>query len=325
MPFVVHAQNPAQSFSDVSPDHWAFVAVEYLKNNGIINGYNDGTFQPDQEVNRAEAAKIIVAPLISKDELAAFTGSVFSDVPKGAWFMPYVEAGRQKLSIIDGPPKKTAFLVENPVAKAEFLKMLLLAHKTDPVGSYSEIRLPLSSDVINPDEWYYPYIRYAIASSMTMIGSDGLLRPDKTLSRGEVAVLTHRLLMYKEGRRTQALLSETESEIVILLRLLDANEVTQSEYASARALIAARGSLSSHPDSSIVKAALKTAEGFRMLVKAYRAGLEQRYQEAVDHSKEAWDLAAQAISFNSSIRNIAEQMQQIAEKMANDARALIGQ
>ena len=62
-----------------------------------------------------------------------------------------------------------------------------------------------------------------------------------------------------------------------------------------------------------------------MLVKAYRAGLEQRYQEAVDHSKEAWDLAAQAISFNSSIRNIAEQMQQIAEKMANDARALIGQ
>lgn len=322
-PLCVRAQETQQSFSDVPLDHWAYGAVEYLKEKGIIQGYSDGTFKPDKGVNRAEAAKIIIAPLVSAEELAVYAESVFDDIPRGTWFLPYVEVGRQRLNVIDGPPKKTAFKGESPVLKVEFFKMLLLAHKIDPVGSYNEIKLPLSSDVANPDEWFYPYVRYAITASMTMIGQDGLLQPGKQLSRGEVAALTHRFLMYKEGRRTQALLSETESEIVILLKLLEQNDVVQAEYASARALLAARGALTSRPDASIVKAAMKTAEGFRTLVRGYRAGVEKRYQEVVDRSKEAWNLAAKAIEFDAGMQNIATQMQEIASKMADEARAFL--
>lgn len=323
VPPCVNAEETPRSFSDVPPDHWAFGAVEYLKAQGIIQGYDDGTFKPDKGVNRAEAAKIIVAPLVSDEELTLYTKSVFDDVSQGVWFLPYVEVGRQRMQIIDGPPKKTAFYGEKPVLKIEFLKMLLLAHGADPSGSYSEIRLPLSSDVTNPDEWYYPYMRYALAASMVMIGQDGLFHPGKQLTRGEVAVLTHRLIMYKEGRRTQALLSETESEIVILLKLLGQDDVVQAEYASARALLAARGALTSKPDTSIVKAALKTAEGFRALVRGYRAGVEKRYQEVIDLSKEAWNLAAKAIEFDAGIQKIAVQMQEVASNMANEARKFI--
>jgi hypothetical protein len=313
----------ARSFSDVPPNHAAYQAVEYLKERGVISGYPDGTFQPDKKVNRAEAAKIIVAPLLSAEELGQFTTTVFADVPEGVWYLPYVESARQRFGIIDGPPKKTSFYGEKPVLKVEFLKMLELAHGVDP-NAYGEIRLPLSSDVRNPDEWFYPYLRYALAASMTMVGTDGLLNPGSELTRGQVALLLHRLLMYKEGRRTQALLSETETEILNVLQGLDAQDVEQAEFASARALLAARGAHASRPDESLVKSALKTAEGFRALVQAYRAGLNGEYAEVVRLSGEGWNLAASVREFSPALSSVADQMQGIAKSMADEARKLMG-
>ena len=37
-------------FNDFDNNHWAYNAVYYLKGNGIINGYNDGSFKPDKGV-----------------------------------------------------------------------------------------------------------------------------------------------------------------------------------------------------------------------------------------------------------------------------------
>lgn len=38
--------------------NWAKTAVDYVKSNGIMNGYPDGTFHPDQPVTRAELAQV---------------------------------------------------------------------------------------------------------------------------------------------------------------------------------------------------------------------------------------------------------------------------
>jgi len=47
------------SFSDVNSDNWAFIYIELAKQNGIMKGYKDKTFKPDQPVSRAEMAVII--------------------------------------------------------------------------------------------------------------------------------------------------------------------------------------------------------------------------------------------------------------------------
>ena len=46
-------------FTDVSKDHWAYEAIEELAEKGIINGYEDGTFKPNEPITRAEVATII--------------------------------------------------------------------------------------------------------------------------------------------------------------------------------------------------------------------------------------------------------------------------
>lgn len=320
---IAFAQEQQQSFSDVPPTHAAFQAAEYLKAKGVITGYADGTFKPEQSVNRAEAIKLIVAPLVDVEALAQANASPFSDVKSGDWFLGYVEFARQS-GIVDGPPQKPAFNGSSPVRKAEFIKMLAQANNAKPLETLSEIQLPLSSDVVNTGEWYYPYMRFAIASSMTMVGADGLLRPDRPLTRGDCALLLHRYIMYKEGRRTQALLSEAESEIIVILGALEKNDIASAEEASARAWIAARGAHLAKPDEPLVQGALKTTEAFRSLVRAYRAGVNKEYAQVVTLAGEAWNLAARAKELAPKLATISDQIQQISRAMADSARGLMG-
>jgi hypothetical protein len=46
-------------FKDVPETHWAYEAIEELSEMGIINGYEDGTFKPDEAVTRAELATML--------------------------------------------------------------------------------------------------------------------------------------------------------------------------------------------------------------------------------------------------------------------------
>jgi hypothetical protein len=46
-------------FPDVPPTHWAYNFIMTAKNEGIVGGYPDGTFRPDNSANRAEAAKMV--------------------------------------------------------------------------------------------------------------------------------------------------------------------------------------------------------------------------------------------------------------------------
>ena len=46
-------------FTDVPETHWAYKAIDELSDKGIITGYEDGTFKPDEYITRAEVAALI--------------------------------------------------------------------------------------------------------------------------------------------------------------------------------------------------------------------------------------------------------------------------
>lgn len=53
------APAPVNDFKDVPQSHWAYNAIAAVKKSGIMVGYEDGTFKPDQTITRAEVAKIV--------------------------------------------------------------------------------------------------------------------------------------------------------------------------------------------------------------------------------------------------------------------------
>ena len=49
----------ASMFPDVADDFWGKAAINFCAQNGIITGYDDGTFQPNKAITRQEAASIL--------------------------------------------------------------------------------------------------------------------------------------------------------------------------------------------------------------------------------------------------------------------------
>jgi hypothetical protein len=53
------AYPPVATFTDIPAGHWAFGYVEAAFRQGIINGYEDGTFRPQNGITRAQVAKVL--------------------------------------------------------------------------------------------------------------------------------------------------------------------------------------------------------------------------------------------------------------------------
>ncbi|MSR86905.1 S-layer homology domain-containing protein [Candidatus Peribacteria bacterium] len=308
----------AAVFPDVPKDHFALEAVNYLTEKSVLTGYADGTFRPDQKVNRAEALKIIASAFVPVSDTVRLKSKDFTDVPDDIWYLPSIEWAMSK-KVIDGPPKKTAFLPTQAVTKAEFLKMLFAANGVD-ANAFGDIKLPLSSDVANTKEWSYPHLRYAVASGTTEISDGGLFGPTRELTRADVSLLLYRFTLYRSGQRTQDLLTLTHEDVENVITALSKGKATEAEYASARAILLARAAVLTEPDAVVVKVAVKIAEGYRALTRAYRAGLNGDVNTVVKLSADAATLAGQARRLSPESKSLADQLDKYSRSFSDQAK-----
>lgn len=127
-------------FSDISPiarplesdDRQERRQVIYTAvDEGIVDGYDDGTFRPDDSINRAEALKILMlaaAPEPLSDPF--FQVPDFPDVEPDQWFAPYVQLAAE-YGIVEGYDDGL-FHPERPITRAEAGKIMLLLMVTNP-------------------------------------------------------------------------------------------------------------------------------------------------------------------------------------------------
>jgi hypothetical protein len=111
------------TFSDVRPGDWSYPYVEAGVSHGVIGGYADGSFGPNNPVTRGQLCKILVLagqwPLVSPSE------PHFTDVPPGSTFYPYVETAHA-LGIVSGYADST-FRPSNHATRGQLSKMLYVA------------------------------------------------------------------------------------------------------------------------------------------------------------------------------------------------------
>ncbi len=114
-------------------------AVERLVALGIINGFEDGTYRPDEPVTRAQFAKIVVASLGVGEAAQYAAGSTkFADVAEDHWAAGYINVAVD-VGVINGYPDGS-FQPENRVTFAEAVKMIVAAlgytPKAEAMGGY---------------------------------------------------------------------------------------------------------------------------------------------------------------------------------------------
>lgn len=144
----------ANSFTDFSADAWFGKAVSTLSAMGVIQGYSDGTFRPDNNITRAELA-VIAVRFFNAPETDA---DAFSDI-SGHWARSYINAAAQ-LGIVGGY-KDGTFRPSNNITRAETVQMVNNTLGRHPDKDHLLPGMVTFSDNLDTGKWYYAAIQEA--------------------------------------------------------------------------------------------------------------------------------------------------------------------
>lgn len=141
------------SFPDVAASRWSNNAISTMTNAGILNGYEDGTFRPEQAITRAEFAAIA-----ARFDSSLYVGEhQFSDIG-GHWAAEYIDRAAQK-GWVNGYPDGT-FRPDQPITRAEAMTLInaVLGRRTHAENMLNEMNhWPDNA----PDAWYYEAVQEA--------------------------------------------------------------------------------------------------------------------------------------------------------------------
>lgn len=173
-------------FNDVDGSTTYKKGIEFLVSNGIVKGYNDGTYQPKKGLDRAEMIKIVVEGSLvyneeDKNVLNAYVGaSCFTDVPKNEWYVKYVCYAKDKgwIKGYAGDTYKPGQQVNN----VEALKMVAKGFGLN----YTETEEPWYKDVVEDfsKDNLIPFTYFGF---------------DHGMDRGTMADLITRVIQHKDG------------------------------------------------------------------------------------------------------------------------------
>ena len=121
------------AYSDVEANTTVGEAVGILSNLNILNGFEDGTFKPDDTVTRAQMAAIICRTLGYESQAQSSAGTtIFDDVAADHWAAGYINVA-QSLGIINGYGNGN-FGPEDQVTYEQAVKMIVCALGYDLVA-----------------------------------------------------------------------------------------------------------------------------------------------------------------------------------------------
>jgi len=296
------------AFTDVPQSHPNYVAITYLNTQGVVNGYDDGTFKPEQLVNRAEALKILLvgnATKINED----VTNVSFSDIKSSDWFTKYIETAKA-MGFVNGNPDGT-FAPARNVSRAEYLKMLLNINGFKPDNWTGQ---GLFTDVPK-DAWFAPYMNYAGQAGLITPDSGNNLFPGKEATRAEVAEIFYLLAVIRKGSDTQFLLSQAEAQMAQVEIYIGANAPLLAKRASELSVDMTQQAYKNLPDNNVVLGAAKLARAYDFLVNAFIAGVQQKNTEATDWANQAIAKATEAWEANNDLQTISRHIKDRANEI----------
>lgn len=237
-------EDPA--FSDLKNDHWAYENIVKLTKEGIIAGYPDESFKPNNEVTYAEFIKMAaVAGRAAEGDLKAENGS--------HWAVPYYEAALDNAyftkwdipeSVLDRPIPRRDMAILAAGAMGDGVKVSDYGDYTQILGYIGDV------DVRNSHEFY---IVKAYAAGVLTGYPDGTFKPDEVLTRAEAASVIDRLNKVINGKAviTEPVTLEEEPEDQRL-----AAENPQVHYGGSRRddyydLVAVEENPAGFPDDSV--------------------------------------------------------------------------
>ena len=174
------------SFPDVPSTYWAAAQIQELECKGIVNGFPDGLFRPEDPVTRAQFVKMLVLTLGLQPSNVQ---TPFSDVPAGAWYAPYVSAAVQA-GLVDGT-SPTAFSPNKDLTREQMAVLLARALKLTKTSALT------FTDAGQVDAWAVQGVEEAVAAGYMDGFPNGTFQPLGPTTRAQAAQVLTEVLSRK--------------------------------------------------------------------------------------------------------------------------------
>ncbi len=174
------------TFRDVQPTDYFYEAVRVLFGRGIISGYSDNTFRPNDSTTRAQLCKIIV--LARGWPIDTSGGPHFTDMPPGSTFYSFIETAYHR-NIISGYNDRT-FRPGDNVTRAQLSKIVVLAMGWQPDASTTQHfrDVPVTAPLYGFVETAY---KHQIISGYNCGAGCLEFRPGNDASRGQIVKIVY--------------------------------------------------------------------------------------------------------------------------------------
>lgn len=231
----------AAGFHDVAAGAFYYDAVTKLAGKGIINGFADKTFRPNQDVTRGQTAQILAGVLGLNGENVPDPG--FNDVKANNPFYKAI-AALYNAGIINGVTKET-FQPNKPITRAEMSRMLTtafeLTENTTAASSFMDVPL---------DKWYAGCVGALVEKGITFGKSATTFAPNEKVTRGQIASFIYRA--QQNLAETQVIDSITDTQVVIDGVTYQAAEALQSLFTAANAAALTNAKIQFNADNGVI-------------------------------------------------------------------------
>ena len=213
---------PAFAFPDVSDDYWAAAQINLLSEQGVIVGYPDGTFQPDNNVTRAEFAAMAIRAL-GQEHTKVAQPVHFTDITEEYWAYQDIQKALY-FELISSDKEGDLFRPEDSVSRAESLSVAVNALTTETISlaKAKEVLARQYADANTVPEWFIIPAGKAEILGMIVVAptaEKAALEADRPATRAEVAAILFKMMeqakLNPNAKLAEAMRKKTGEGIVL--------------------------------------------------------------------------------------------------------------
>ncbi len=188
---------PVMAFPDVSDNHWAAAQINILSEQGVIVGYPDGTFKPDENVTRAEFAAMAIRALGQQHTKVAQPVH-FADINEDYWAYEDIQKALY-FDLVSCEKSGELFRPEDSVSRAESMSVAVNALTTETISTEKakEVLEKAYTDAHTIPEWFLIPAGKAEILGMVVImpsAQKAALEAERPATRAEVAAILFKMM-----------------------------------------------------------------------------------------------------------------------------------
>jgi len=188
---------PAMAFPDVSADYWAAPQINLLSEQGVIVGYPDGTFKPDDNVTRAEFASMAIKALGQQHTKVAQPVH-FTDIDEEHWAYQDIQKALY-FDLISSDKEGELFRPDDSVSRAESLSVAVNALTTETISldKAKEVLAQKYADSHTIPEWFIISAGKAEILGMVVVAptaQKASMEAERPATRAEVAAILFNMM-----------------------------------------------------------------------------------------------------------------------------------